>query len=55
MGPHDRERENVEDELACGDISDAEYNEQMQEIDRDERECMLEEAERAYEACIERW
>ncbi len=48
MNQWDRHREQIERDLTAGIIGNAEYNQTMKDIDRDEREAAHERAEDAY-------
>ena len=43
-----REEQPLDDDLACGAISQKEYNQSMRDMERDERDEMRERAEAAY-------
>ena len=43
-----REEQQLDDDLACGAISQKEYNQSMRDMERDERDEMRERAEAAY-------
>ena len=50
-----REEENLQEQLANGEIDIKEYNEQMRELRRDYRTAAEEASQRAYDDEMERW
>ena len=55
MGPFEREEQAIEDAYTRGDISSAEYREQMRELQSDYREAARESAQEAYDREMDRW
>ena len=55
MNMYEREEQALEDELANEEITLAEYNEQMRELQRDMRDAAQEAAQTAYENELDRW
>ena len=55
MNMYEREEQNLEEMLANEEITLAEYNEQMRELQRDRRDAAHEAAQSAYDAELERW
>lgn len=52
MNGYDREREHLEQQLADGLISQAEFLKEMRELSRDERADAEEEAQKAYDGVM---
>jgi len=50
-----REEERLSDELDAGKITDAEYREEIRELQRDHRGAAEEAAQEAYEREMDRW
>lgn len=55
MNQFDREIERLENELACGEITQREYIKQMNKLERDYRAEAEEAAQQAYDDEINRW
>lgn len=55
MTQYEREEKELEDELADGRITQAEYNAQVREMERAYRQEMRESAQDAYDRELERW
>ena len=55
MNMYEREEQNLEEMLANEEITLAEYNEQMRELQRDMRDAAQEAAHQAYEDELGRW
>lgn len=55
MSPLEREEEISEDQLANGEISTAEFNREMRELQRDARGYAEEAAQNAYDDEMGRW
>lgn len=52
---YEREEQQLEDDLSDGRITQAEYNSQMRDLQRDYRESARESAEAAYEQELGNW
>lgn len=55
MGPFEREEQAIEDAYTRGDISSAEYREQMRDLQRDYRDAAEEAARDAYDREMSNW
>lgn len=55
MTQYEREEQQLEDELAGGRITQAEYNVQLREMERSYRQEARESAQDAYDREMERW
>ena len=55
MDAYEREEQALEDALANGEISLAEFNREIRELQRDYRAAAQESAEQAYREEMERW
>lgn len=55
MDQLEREERDLEERLACGEISNMEFNREMNELYRDYRGAAREAAQRAYDEEYDRW